>query len=61
MTENPYRLARDIEELVSRAPMRSPMKLGIEKVRHDPAARRHILRTDRGDGRGSLRATYWIN
>ena len=55
MTENPYRLARDIRGHWLQERRRDRNEAWHRKDRHDPAARRNIIRTDRGDGRGSLR------
>ena len=55
MTENPYRLARDIRGIGFKTADAIAMKLGIEKICHDPGARRHLLCPDRGHGRGPLR------
>ena len=50
MTENPYRLARDIRGIGFKSADAIAMKLGIEKTADDPTARRDIVRLDRGDG-----------
>ena len=55
MTENPYRLARDIRGIGFKSADAIAMKLGIEKTAMNSTACRDILRTDRGDGRGALR------
>jgi len=55
---NPYRLARDIRGIGFRTADQIAAKLGIEKNRADPRARRHRLRAYRGDGRRALRATF---
>jgi hypothetical protein len=54
MTENPYRLARDIRGIGFKSADAIAMKLGIEKTAMIPTARRDIIRADRSDGRGSL-------
>ena len=53
MTENPYRLARDIRGIGFKTADAMAIKLGVEKtamVRSAPVS----LRADRGDGRGAL-------
>ena len=56
MTENPYRLARDIRGIGFKSADAIAMRLGIEKTAMIRLLRRDIVRVDRGDGRGSLRA-----
>jgi exodeoxyribonuclease V alpha subunit len=58
MSENPYRLARDIRGIGFKTADAIAMKLGIEKNGDDPRARRHFLCVDRGHGRGALRPTH---
>ncbi len=53
MTENPYRLARDIRGIGFKTADAIAMQLGIDG--DDPRARRRLLCADRGDGRGPLR------
>ena len=56
ISENPYRLARDIRGIGFRT--RSDRgKAWHREDRADPRARRHRLRAHRGDGRRALRAT----
>jgi len=50
MSENPYRLARDIRGI--------GFKTAHRKNGDDPGARRHFLCVDRGHGRGALRPTH---
>jgi len=57
MSENPYRLARDIRGSAS------DCRCDRDGARHredgdDPGARRHFLCVDPGDGRGPLRAAH---
>ena len=56
MTENPYRLARDIRGIGFKTADAIAIKLGIEKDSDDPGARGNFLCADRGDGRGALRS-----
>ena len=58
MTENPYRLARDIRGIGFKTADAIAMKLGIEKTAHGAGARRDFLCARRGHGRGALRAPY---
>jgi ATP-dependent exoDNAse (exonuclease V) alpha subunit len=55
MSENPYRLARDISGIGFKTADAIAMRLGIEGG-DGPGARRHLLRADRGNGRGPLRS-----
>jgi exodeoxyribonuclease V alpha subunit len=55
MTENPYRLARDIRGIGFRTADAIAMKLGIEKTAMIRVPCRHLLCPDRGDGRRALR------
>ena len=55
MTENPYRLARDIRGIGFKTADAIAMKLGIEKTA-TPGARGNFLCADRGDGPGALRS-----
>jgi exodeoxyribonuclease V alpha subunit len=54
MTENPYRLARDIRGIGFKTADAIAMKLDIEKTAMIRLCR-DIVRPDRGDGRGSVR------
>ena len=54
MSENPYRLARDIRGIGFRTADAIAMRLGIDKAAMVRVSR-HLLRADRGDGRGALR------
>jgi exodeoxyribonuclease V alpha subunit len=56
MSENPYRLARDIRGIGFKTADAIAMKLGVDKTAMVPRARRHLLCADRGDGRGPLRS-----
>ena len=56
VTENPYRLARDIRGIGFKTADAIAEKLGIAKTAMIRAQRRHLLRPGRGDGRGPLRA-----
>ena len=58
MTENPYRLARDIRGIGFKTADAIAMKLGIEKTAMIRLRAGHFVRVDRGDGRGPLRASY---
>jgi len=58
MTENPYRLARDIRDIGFRTADAIAMKLGIEKTALVRGARRDFLCARRGHGRGTLRAAF---
>ena len=55
MTENPYRLARDIRGIGFKTADAIAMKLGIEEDGDDPGARGDFPCADRGDGRRPLR------
>ena len=57
MTENPYRLARDIRGIGFKTADAIAMKLGIEKSGNNPCPCRSFLCADRGHGRGALRPT----
>ena len=50
MTENPYRLARDIRGIGFKTADAIAMKLGIEKTGHGAGPRGDFLRADRGHG-----------
>jgi exodeoxyribonuclease V alpha subunit len=54
MTDNPYRLARDIRGIGFKTADAIAERLGIER-RDRPRARRHLLRASRGHRRGALR------
>ena len=56
MSENPYRLARDIRGIGFKTADAIAIKLGIEKDSDDPGARGNFLCADPGDGRGALRS-----
>ena len=56
MSENPYRLAKDIRGTGFRTADTIAEKLGFEKSRNDPNPGRDFLRTDRGNGRRPLRS-----
>ena len=58
MSENPYRLARDIRGIGFKTADAIAMKLGVDKTAHDPGPRRHLLCADRGDGRRALRPSH---
>ena len=55
ISENPYRLARDIRGIGFRTADQIAEKLGIERTAIDPGPGRHRLRAGRGDGRRPLR------
>ena len=55
MTENPYRLARDIRGIGFKTADAIAMKLGIEKTAMNPGSRGDFPCADRGDGRRPLR------
>ena len=55
MTENPYRLARDIRGIGFKTCRRHRDEARHRENRHDPRPRRHLLCPDRGDGRRPLR------
>ena len=55
ITENPYRLARDIRGIGFKTADQIAEKLGIAEDGDDPRSRRHRLRAVRSDGRGPLR------
>jgi ATP-dependent exoDNAse (exonuclease V) alpha subunit len=55
MSENPYRLARDIRGIGFKTADAIAMKLGIEKTAMIRVRARDFLRPDRSDGRGPLR------
>ncbi len=57
MSENPYRLARDIRGIGFKTADAIAMKYR-HHAGNDPRARRHLLCADRGDGRGPLRPAY---
>ena len=50
MTENPYRLARDIRGIGFKTADAIAMKLGIEKTAPGAGPRRHFLCADRSHG-----------
>ena len=52
MTENPYRLARDIHGIGFRTADVIAAKLGIARDADDPGAGRHLLRAGGGHGEG---------
>jgi exodeoxyribonuclease V alpha subunit len=54
MSENPYRLARDIRGIGFKTADAIALKLG-RKNGDDPGSRRHLLCADRGHGRRALR------
>ena len=55
MSENPYRLARDIRGIGFKTADAIAMKLGIEKTAMIRVRAGISYRTDRGDGRRALR------
>jgi exodeoxyribonuclease V alpha subunit len=55
MSENPYRLARDIRGIGFKTADQIAMRLGIDKSRDDPSSGGHLLCADRGHGRRALR------
>src|SRR4051794_8271072 len=55
ISENPYRLARDIRGIGFRTADQIAAKLGIERDGADPRPCRHFLCARRGDGRWQLR------
>ena len=55
MTENPYRLARDIRGIGFSDRRRDRDEARDREDGHGPRARGHRLRADRSDGRGALR------
>ena len=61
MTENPYRLARDIRGIGFKTADAIAMQARHREDGDDPGARRHLLRADRGDGRGPLRPAHARN
>jgi hypothetical protein len=56
ISENPYRLARDIRGIGFRTADQIAAKLGIEKTALIRVRAEDLLRARRGDGRGALRA-----
>ena len=55
ISDNPYRLARDIRGIGFRTADQIAMKVGIDKDRHDPHPRGRFLRARRGHGPGPRR------
>jgi len=56
MTENPYRLARDIRGIGFKTADAIAIKLGIEKTADDPGPSRNLLRSDGSYGRWAIAA-----